>query len=77
MPRTLAYKPNESMTSVYEVIQERECDPHPGKYSLWCTGNGAIHAELRNYEYRKSLIDDVHNNGYKTTIVHDIENKGI
>jgi len=65
MPRTLAYKPNESMTSVYEVIQERECDPHPGKHSLWCTGNGAIHSEFRNYDSRLVLFMDLSNSKYE------------
>lgn len=64
MSRTLVYK-EEKMTSVYEVVRERECDPHPGKYSLWCTGNGSIHPELRGYDYSENLVSVAKSRGYK------------
>lgn len=54
MPRTLVYD-NKKMGSVWEVIKERECDPHPGKYSLWNPGNGAIHSEVRDFDNRIDL----------------------
>lgn len=47
------------MTSIYEVIKERECDPHPGKYSLWCTGNGSIHRKFRSYNSKGELPMDI------------------
>lgn len=63
MMRIIAYK-NKKMTSIWELIEERQCDPNPGQYSLWNTGNGALHSELRGYDIRLKLVEDAREEGF-------------
>lgn len=55
--RIIAYK-DEKMSSIYEIVEERDCDPRPGKFSLWHIGNGSWHPELRGYEKKYTLATD-------------------
>lgn len=55
--REIAVRPGNTLDAVWEIYKERDCDPHPGKYSMRHS-NGALHREFRAYDKKGKLIDD-------------------
>lgn len=65
--RRFAYKEGQ-MTPVWELVQHRECDSNPGKWSLRHP-NGALHSKLRNFRDKYELTKAAKEEGYNVAQV--------
>lgn len=72
--RTIALDPNKAWTSIWEVIQERDCDPNPNKWSLR-NPNGSLHHKHRAYDYKHQLIRNAKEDFNIITIGNHILNR--